>query len=58
MGFIVRKRVRLGRAFHLNVSRSGLSSSARLGRVTFNSRGTWWARLAPGLFYRSEKGDD
>jgi hypothetical protein len=37
----------------LNLSKSGVSASARAGRVTVNSRGTIWARLARGLFWRS-----
>lgn len=52
MGFIYRKRVRLGRASWLNVSKSGLSVSKRVGRVTLNSRGGGRVRLAPGLSFR------
>jgi hypothetical protein len=51
MGLIFRKRIG-GRRAWLNLSRSGVSGSARVGRLTVNSRGGLWARLLPGLGWR------
>jgi hypothetical protein len=52
MGFYLRKRVKLGRTAHLNVSKSGVSASKRAGRVTVNSRGRVSVRVLPGLSFR------
>ena len=52
MGLIFRKRVRVSRTAHLNVSRSGVSASKRAGRVTVNSRGRVSVRVLPGLSFR------
>lgn len=52
MSFIYRKRLRAGRNSWLNLSRSGVSASRRVGRVTVNSRGGVWVPLLKGLFYR------
>ena len=52
MGFIFRKRVRLGRTAHVNLSKSGASVSERAGRVTVNSRGRVSVRILPGLSFR------
>lgn len=51
MGFIFRKTVRtpLG---HANVSKSGVSQTARLGRVTLNTRGHGRMRIMKGLSFR------
>lgn len=53
MGLQYRRRVplRKGRAW-LNLSGSGVSASVRAGRITANTRGGFWVRLARGLFYR------
>ena len=53
VGFQYRKRVRLGKNAWLNLSKSGVSSSFRMGPVTFNSRGRKSVRLGNGLSYRS-----
>lgn len=53
MGLIFRKRIRLTENVWLNVSRSGISLSVRKGRVTVNSRGSLWVRIARGLTHRS-----
>lgn len=54
MGLTFRRRIPLGRNLWLNVSRRGISASARAGRVTVNSRGpSVWVRLARGLGWRS-----
>ncbi|MGI8761757.1 MAG: DUF4236 domain-containing protein [Jatrophihabitantaceae bacterium] len=55
MPFVFRKRVRTGRSSWLNVSRTGISESRRVGRVTLNSRGGARIRLAPGLSFRFGK---
>jgi hypothetical protein len=52
MGFILRKRLRLGRTGHVNVSKHGASVSERAGRVTVNSRGRVSVRILPGLSFR------
>ncbi|UKA61378.1 DUF4236 domain-containing protein [Arthrobacter sp. FW306-04-A] len=52
MGFIFRKRVRLGKTGHVNLSKSGASVSERIGPVTVNSRGRVTVRLLPGLSFR------
>lgn len=52
MGLIVRKRVRTGRQSWLNVSRSGVSTSRRVGRLTANSRGQARVRLGKGISWR------
>jgi hypothetical protein len=51
MGLIIRKQVG-GRNAWLNLSRSGISGSVRVGPVTFNSRGSWWLRLLRGVGWR------
>ena len=52
MGLIFRKRVRTSRTSWLNMSKSGVSESARAGRVTVNSRGRVTVRLGNGLSWR------
>jgi uncharacterized protein DUF4236 len=55
VGFVYRRRVRLGRGSWLNLSKSGASLSRRVGTVTFNSRGGGRIRLAKGLSFRFGK---
>ena len=52
MGFIFRKRVRVSRSTHVNLSAHGASVSTRSGRVTVNSRGRVSVRVLPGLSFR------
>jgi hypothetical protein len=52
MGFIYRKRIRTGKKSWLNLSKSGVSGSTRLGPLTFNSRGRTSVRLGNGISYR------
>ena len=52
MGFTYRRSFSLGRGLRLNVSKSGVSASKRMGRVTVNSRGGFAVRLLKGLSYR------
>lgn len=53
MPLIFRRRVRMGRGSWLNLSRSGVSVSKRVGRVTVNSRGRVFVRLGRGVYWRS-----
>ncbi len=52
MGLVFRRTIRLGRGSRLNVSKSGLSLSKRLGRLTVNSRGRGAVRLGKGWTWR------
>ena len=52
MGFRYQKRVRTGKNSWLNISKSGVSGSAKVGPVTINSRGRGSIRLGNGLSYR------
>lgn len=52
MGLNYRRRVRTGRTSWLNLSKSGVSASKRLGRLTVNSRGGGSFRIAKGLSFR------
>ena len=52
MGFYLRKRVKLAKKAHLNISKSGVSASKRAGRVTLNSRGRVSVHVLPGLSFR------
>ena len=52
MGFSYRKRVRTGRRSWLNISKRGVSGSAKFGPFTVNSRGRTSLRLGKGLSYR------
>jgi hypothetical protein len=52
MGFIFRKQIGTSKNTHLNVSKSGVSESARVGPVTISSRGTGRIRIVPGLSFR------
>lgn len=49
-----RKRVKLSDGTWVNVSKSGVSVSARKKPVTVNSRGVVTFRLAKGLRFRSK----
>jgi len=54
MGFVFRKRMRVGRSSWLNVSKRGASVSRRSGPFTVNSRGRVSVRLGKGLFWRGK----
>ncbi len=47
MGLRVRKRIKVCKGLHLNVSKSGISASAKVGNMTVNSRGRVTASI-PG----------
>ncbi|MBU6330271.1 MAG: DUF4236 domain-containing protein [Acidobacteria bacterium] len=53
MGFRYQKRIRTGKNSWINLSKSGVSGSARVGPFTFNSRGRKSIRLGNGLSYRT-----
>ena len=53
MGFRYQRRIRTGRNSWINVSKSGLSGSMKMGPFTMNSRGRTSMRLGRGLSYRS-----
>jgi hypothetical protein len=50
-----RRSKSLGHGARLNVGKSGVSVSKRVGPLTLNSRGRGSLRLAPGLSYRFGK---
>jgi hypothetical protein len=52
MGFVWRKRIKIGKGESVNLSRHGASVSKRVGRVTVNSRGRGSIRIMPGLSFR------
>lgn len=56
MGFRYQKRVRTGKNSWLNISKTGVSGSGRVGPFTFNSRGRGSVRLGNGLSYRTGGG--
>jgi hypothetical protein len=53
VGWVYRRRVRLGKNAWLNLSKRGVGESVRVGPVTYNSRGRRSVRVAKGLSYRS-----
>lgn len=52
MGLIFRKTKKLGKNTRLNISKSGLSVTEKLGPVSINSRGRITIRLGKGLTWR------
>ena len=52
MGLIFRKRVNVGRAGAVNLSRRGASVSKKIGPLTIDSRGRARFRLGKGLSFR------
>jgi hypothetical protein len=55
MSLQYRRSKSLGNGARLNVSKSGLSVSKRVGPLTLNSRGRGSLRIAPGLSFRFGK---
>lgn len=49
--FRIRRSFKIAPGMRLNVSKSGLSTSTKLGRVTVNSRGRATVRVAKGVSY-------
>jgi hypothetical protein len=56
MGWRVRRSVRVGKGLRINLSKSGLSTSTKLGPVTVNSRRGTTIRVAKGLSYHVDQG--
>jgi hypothetical protein len=54
MALVYRRRVKVGPATWLNLSKRGVSVSQRVGRATVSSRGRVFIRLLPGLSWRSK----
>lgn len=52
MAFRFNRRKRIGKGTFLNVSKSGVSVSKKLGPVTLNSRGKGSVRLGKGKSFR------
>ncbi len=52
MGLIYRKTKRVGRNSRLNISKSGVSATTKLGPFTMNSRGRMTISLGRGLSWR------
>lgn len=53
MGISYRKRIKLGDGTFLNLSKSGISVSKKVGKTTINSRGTTTINLGNGVTYRT-----
>lgn len=56
MGFILRKRINLGKGFGINISKSGLSASKRTKFGTYGTKGFSSRTGIPGLSYRKNWG--
>ena len=52
MGFRYQKRIKLGKGFGLNISKSGISSSYRTKKGTIGSKGYSIRTGIPGLTFR------
>lgn len=55
MGISYRKRIKIGDGTFLNISKSGVSVSKKLGKATFNSKGTTTFNLGNGITYRTSR---
>ncbi len=55
MGISYHKRVKIDKGTFLNISKSGVSVSKKLGKVTVNSKGNVTVNLGNGLTYRINK---
>ena len=53
MGISYRKRIKIGDGTFLNISKSGVSVSQKVGKTTINSRGTTTVNLGNGIVYRT-----
>ena len=52
MGFRFRKRIKLGKYININISKSSISPSIRIGNITHNLKNkTTTVRLGNGLSY-------
>ena len=55
MGISYRKRIKIGNGTFLNISKSGLSISQKVGKTTINSKGKMTVNLGNGLIYRTSR---
>ena len=55
MGISFRKRIKIGDGTYLNISKSGVSVSKKVGKTTINSKGTTTVSLGNGITYRASK---
>lgn len=53
MGISYRKRIKVGDGTFLNISKSGVSVSQKVGKTTINSRGTTTVNHGNGITYRT-----
>ena len=53
MGISFHKRIKIGNGTFLNLSKSGISVSQKVGNITVNSRGTTTINLGNGVTYRA-----
>ena len=51
MGFRFRKRIRICKGLYLNIGKKSMSTSVKVGNLTYNSRGRLTAYLGHGLSY-------
>lgn len=57
MGFRFNKRIKIAKGVHLNLSKKGISTSVKVGGVTFNSRGRISASIPKtGISYSTNLG--
>jgi hypothetical protein len=56
MGWRIRRSIRVGKGLRINLSKSGISTSTKLGPVTVNSRRGTTIRVAKGLSYHVDQG--
>lgn len=55
MGFSFHKRIKIRNGTFLNISKSGLSISQKVGKTTINSKGKMTVNLGNGLIYRTSR---
>ncbi len=55
MGISYQKRIKVGDGTFLNISKSGVSISQKVGKITINSKGTTTVNLGKGVTYRTSK---
>lgn len=55
MGFNFRKSIKIGKNIKLNISKSGVSTSVKVGNVTHNSKRGTTVNLGHGLSYHFGK---
>ena len=53
MGFRFNKRIKLAKGVSLNLSKSGISTSVKVGKTSINSRGRVTTNLGNGLSYQT-----